>query len=126
MWFHHVPEAFYQLKVTNQVLINQKSEYCISKTFKTTRKDFFFLISLMTTKDFILKYMWGHFPELRSGSQRNMGASATPGTESQDAQKMLKSTGDSASLLKHGYWFDFWAFVVFDITLFFFIYFVVP
>lgn len=107
------------IKIKNRNIVFQKHSKPLVRIF--------FLICLMTMrKDFILKDTWGHFPELRSGSQRNMGASATPGTESQDAQKMLKSTGDSALLPKHAYWFDFWAFVVFDIILFFFIYFVVP
>uniref|UniRef100_A0A3P8WPL5 Uncharacterized protein n=1 Tax=Cynoglossus semilaevis TaxID=244447 RepID=A0A3P8WPL5_CYNSE len=32
----------------------------------------------------------------------------------------------SFSLPKHSYWFDFWAFVVFDIALFLFMYLLVP
>lgn len=55
-----------------------------------------------------------------------MGVAATPMQESQDDPKMNKSKGDSISLPKHSYWFDFWAFVIFDIIFFLFIYFVVP
>uniref|UniRef100_A0A674NJS3 Uncharacterized protein n=1 Tax=Takifugu rubripes TaxID=31033 RepID=A0A674NJS3_TAKRU len=37
-----------------------------------------------------------------------------------------RSHKDSVSLPKHSYWFDLWVFLVFDIMLFFFVYFVVP
>uniref|UniRef100_A0A671VJ53 Uncharacterized protein n=1 Tax=Sparus aurata TaxID=8175 RepID=A0A671VJ53_SPAAU len=55
-----------------------------------------------------------------------MGAGATPVTESEDDLRMLKTKGDTVSLPKHSYWFDFWAFVVFDIAFFLFMYYIVP
>lgn len=69
--------------------------------------------------------------ELSSGklaavAKAKMGAAATPTTESQDDPKMYQSKGDSVSLPKHSYWFDLWAFLVFDIIFFLFIYFIVP
>ena len=61
-----------------------------------------------------------------SGDDAKMGAGATPMTESEDDPKMLKTKGDTVSLPKHSYWFDFWAFVVFDIAFFLFMYYIVP
>lgn len=55
-----------------------------------------------------------------------MGVSATPAMDSTDDLKMRKIQGDSAPLPKHSYWFDLWVFLVFDVVLFFFVYFVVP
>lgn len=55
-----------------------------------------------------------------------MGASATPAMEPEDDHKMSEAKGDSVSLPKHSYWFDLWVFLVFDIVLFLFVYFVVP
>uniref|UniRef100_A0A669CIL3 Uncharacterized protein n=1 Tax=Oreochromis niloticus TaxID=8128 RepID=A0A669CIL3_ORENI len=40
--------------------------------------------------------------------------------------KTFKSKGAPISLPKHSYWFDFWAFVVFDFMLFLVVYFLVP
>ncbi|CAG5926861.1 unnamed protein product [Menidia menidia] len=54
-----------------------------------------------------------------------MGPSATSVGESEN-HKMFKTNGDAVSLPKHSYWFDFWVFVLFDIALFIFIYFIVP
>ena len=59
-------------------------------------------------------------------ARTNMGVLETLKSESQDDTKMLNSGGDSVSLPQHSYWFDFWAFLVFDIIFFLFIYFVVP
>uniref|UniRef100_A0A3Q0RSE2 Uncharacterized protein n=1 Tax=Amphilophus citrinellus TaxID=61819 RepID=A0A3Q0RSE2_AMPCI len=57
-------------------------------------------------------------------------AKMAPGTtrvaESEEALKTFKSKGASVSLPKHSYWFDFWVFLVFDIALFLFVYFLVP
>uniref|UniRef100_A0A3Q2DH94 Uncharacterized protein n=1 Tax=Cyprinodon variegatus TaxID=28743 RepID=A0A3Q2DH94_CYPVA len=55
---------------------------------------------------------------------RNMGPSATPVTPSAD--NMFKSNGLPVNLPKHSYWMDFWAFVLFDVALFLFVYFIVP
>lgn len=64
--------------------------------------------------------------KLAASAKAKMGAAATPVTESQDDQNMFQSKGDSVSLPKHSYWFDLWAFLVFDIIFFLFMYFVVP
>lgn len=61
-----------------------------------------------------------------SSGDAKMGAGATPVTESEDDLRMLKTKGDTVSLPKHSYWFDFWAFVVFDIAFFLFMYYIVP
>lgn len=64
--------------------------------------------------------------KLAAVAEAKMGAAATPMTESQDDLKMFKSKGDSVSLPKHSYWFDFWAFLAFDIVFFLVMYFIVP
>lgn len=68
--------------------------------------------------------------EITSGSycrhRAKMGVLATPAMEPKDDQKMCQPNGHLASLPKHSYWFDLWMFLVFDIILFLFVYFVVP
>lgn len=64
--------------------------------------------------------------KLAAAAYAKMGSGATPVTESENDLNMIKSKGESPSLPKHSYWFDFWAFVVFDIVFFLFIYFIVP
>uniref|UniRef100_A0A8C6KQ36 Uncharacterized protein n=1 Tax=Nothobranchius furzeri TaxID=105023 RepID=A0A8C6KQ36_NOTFU len=54
-----------------------------------------------------------------------MGSSANPVTDSQDP-KMYSCKDAALSLPTHSYWFDLWVFVVFDIVLFFFVYFIIP
>uniref|UniRef100_A0A3Q3WEG3 Uncharacterized protein n=1 Tax=Mola mola TaxID=94237 RepID=A0A3Q3WEG3_MOLML len=63
---------------------------------------------------------------LAVAAKSKMGVLETLKSESQDDSKTFNSGGDSVSLPKHSYWFDFWAFVVFDVIFFLFIYFVVP
>uniref|UniRef100_A0A3Q4GCX3 Uncharacterized protein n=3 Tax=Pseudocrenilabrinae TaxID=318546 RepID=A0A3Q4GCX3_NEOBR len=55
-----------------------------------------------------------------------MAPGTTPVTESEEDLKTFKSKGAPISLPKHSYWFDFWAFVVFDFVLFLVVYFLVP
>uniref|UniRef100_A0A3Q3F1M7 Uncharacterized protein n=1 Tax=Labrus bergylta TaxID=56723 RepID=A0A3Q3F1M7_9LABR len=55
-----------------------------------------------------------------------MGGGAAPAAESEGNFNMLKSKGAPVSLPKHSYWFDFWAFLLFDIAFFLFMYFIVP
>uniref|UniRef100_A0A8C7XY58 Uncharacterized protein n=1 Tax=Oryzias sinensis TaxID=183150 RepID=A0A8C7XY58_9TELE len=51
-----------------------------------------------------------------------MGSSTTPLTE---CEKMAKARG-AVALPLHSYWFDFWVFVILNVALFIFVYFVVP
>lgn len=61
-----------------------------------------------------------------SAAVAEVGASATPAMEPKDDHKACEPKRDSVSLPKHSYWFDLWVFLVFDIVLFLFVYFVVP
>ncbi|KAJ0057743.1 hypothetical protein NL108_014733 [Boleophthalmus pectinirostris] len=54
-----------------------------------------------------------------------MAPGATPVAESED-HKMCKSKSLADFLPQHSYWFDFWTFILFDIVLFLFVYFIVP
>lgn len=52
-----------------------------------------------------------------------MGAGAP---ESAEDMKKFKAEGEPLSLPQHSYWFDFWAFLAFDIVFFLVMYFIVP
>uniref|UniRef100_A0A3B4AE31 Uncharacterized protein n=1 Tax=Periophthalmus magnuspinnatus TaxID=409849 RepID=A0A3B4AE31_9GOBI len=54
-----------------------------------------------------------------------MAPGASPVTKS-DGQKMYTSRSLADLLPKHSYWFDFWTFILFDLALFIFVYFIVP
>uniref|UniRef100_A0A3B3DUG1 Uncharacterized protein n=1 Tax=Oryzias melastigma TaxID=30732 RepID=A0A3B3DUG1_ORYME len=61
-------------------------------------------------------------PVSRRADTAAMGPSATPLTE---CDRMLKPKG-AVVLPQHSYWFDFWVFVLLNVALFIFVYFVVP
>lgn len=83
-------------------------------------------LKVLLQRSFTLKGRWlNHFREVAEVIAK-MAASATPATGPQDNHKMFKPKEDSVSLPKHSYWFDLWVFLVFDIMLFFFVYFLVP
>uniref|UniRef100_A0A8C9SY97 Uncharacterized protein n=1 Tax=Scleropages formosus TaxID=113540 RepID=A0A8C9SY97_SCLFO len=44
----------------------------------------------------------------------------------QQQQKEEERINTATCLHKHSYWYDFWMFILIDVALFFFIYFVVP
>uniref|UniRef100_A0A8C6WYY7 Uncharacterized protein n=1 Tax=Neogobius melanostomus TaxID=47308 RepID=A0A8C6WYY7_9GOBI len=54
-----------------------------------------------------------------------MAPGASPVNEPED-HKMSKSKSIADLLPKHSYWFDFWTFILFDIALFVFFYYIVP
>lgn len=82
--------------------------------------------SLLQRCDFILKDYRVLFQERETEAIANMAPGTTPVTESEEDLKIFKSKGAPISLPKHSYWFDFWAFVVFDFVLFLVVYFLVP
>uniref|UniRef100_A0A3B5KUY9 Uncharacterized protein n=1 Tax=Xiphophorus couchianus TaxID=32473 RepID=A0A3B5KUY9_9TELE len=54
-----------------------------------------------------------------------MGPGVTP-VASSGEEKMFQSNGGPVNLPKHSYWVDLWVFLLFDIALFLFVYFIVP
>lgn len=55
-----------------------------------------------------------------------MGRVATAVTESEEDLNKFKCKGAEIVLPKHSYWFDFWVFLLFDLSLLFVVYFIVP